>query len=84
MNGATMAQPCSLNGATSAYPRGHYLRPRRSGGYQARAVWNTDGSSTYTVPAQYFQYRDLTGNTYSVPSSHEVTIGLKPILLENF
>ena len=84
MVGATMAQPCSLNGATSSYHAIITCDLTRSSGYEARAVWNTDGSSTYTAPSQFTQYRDLTGNKYSVPSSHEVPIGLKPILLENF
>jgi alpha-D-ribose 1-methylphosphonate 5-triphosphate synthase subunit PhnH len=82
MNGATMALPCSLNGATSAYHAVITCDLTRSGGYQARAVWNTDGSSTYTVPNQYTQYRDLQGYIYSIPSDHQVTIGHKPILLE--
>jgi len=81
MNGATMAQPCSMNGA-SAYSAIYTCNLTRSGGYQAQAVWNTNGNSTYTAPSQYVQYRDLLGNTYSIPADHEVTIGLKPILLE--
>src|SRR5882724_11467212 len=82
MNGATMALPCSLNGATSAYHAVITCDLTRSGGYQARAVWNTDGSSAYTAPSQYTQYRDLQGYTYNIPSDHQVTIGHKPILLE--
>jgi hypothetical protein len=84
MNGAMMTQPCSLNGAASGYHAVFSCDLSRSGNYQARAVWNTDGNSTYAAPSQFIQYRDLTGNKYSVPSSHEVPIGLKPILLENF
>lgn len=83
MNGATMTAPCSLSGATSAYHAVITCNLTRSDGFQARAVWNTDGSSTYTAPTEFTQYRDLAGVTYSVPSNHEVPIGLEPILLEN-
>src|SRR3984893_12369879 len=82
MNGATMAQSCSTNGASSAYHAVYTCDLTRSSGYQARAVWNTDGNSLYTVPSQYVNYRDLQGILHSVPSNREVTIGHKPILLE--
>ena len=84
MNGATMAQPCSTNGAASPYHAVYTCDLTRSGGYQARAVWNTDGNSNYTVPSQYVQYRDLQGNLHGIPSDHEVAIGHEPILLEAF
>jgi hypothetical protein len=83
MVGATMAQPCSLNGGT-VYHAIYTCDLTRSGGYQAKAVWNTDGSSTYTAPSPFTQYRDLAGNTYSIPSDRQVPLGLKPILLEKF
>ena len=82
MNGATMAQPCSLNGATVSYHAVITCDLARSGGYQARAVWNTDGNSSYTAPSQYLQYRTLQGNVYDIAGDHQVTIGQQPILLE--
>jgi len=83
MLGATMPQPCSINGATSGYHAVYTCDLTRGGGYQARAVWNTDGTSTYTAPNLYVHYIDLRGNVVDVPADHQVTIGLKPILLEN-
>ena len=83
ITGATMPQPCSINGAASAYHAVYTCDLTRSAGYEARAVWNTDGPSTYAAQAQYVQYRDLQGNVFDVPTSHQVTIGHKPILLEN-
>ena len=83
MNGATMPQPCSLNSGGTPYHAIYTCSLIRSGGYQALAVWNTDGTSTYTAPAQYHHYLDLQGNVAAVPSNHQVLIGLKPILLEN-
>jgi hypothetical protein len=83
MTGATMAHQCSFQGA-NGYHAVYTCDLTRSGGYQARAVWNTDGDSTYTVPSQFTQYRDLAGNKYVIRSDNEVPIGLKPILLENF
>jgi hypothetical protein len=81
MLGATMA-PCSLNGSTNIYHALYTCNLTRSNGYQAQAVWYTDGNKTYAAPSQFTQYRDLTGDTNSVPSNHQVTIGTKPILLE--
>jgi hypothetical protein len=83
INGATMSQPCSINGAASAYHAVYTCNLARGNGYQALAVWNTDGTSTFTAPDQYVHYRDLQGNVVDVPTNHQVTIGLKPILLEN-
>jgi hypothetical protein len=83
MNGATMPQPCSINGAASPYHAVYTCDLTRNGGYEATAVWNTDASSTYTAPGQYVHYRDLQGNVFDVPTNHQVTIGQKPILLEN-
>jgi hypothetical protein len=81
MNGATMAHPCSFQG-TNGYHAVYTCDLTRSGGYQARAVWNTDGDSTYTAPTQFTEYRDLQGNTHSIGSYNQVTIGQEPILLE--
>src|SRR5207248_9842407 len=81
MNGATMAHPCSFFG-TNGYHAVYTCDLTLSSGYQARAVWNTDGNSTYTVPTQFTRYGDLHGNIYSVPTTKQVTIGHAPILLE--
>ena len=83
MTGATMTQPCSIeeqNGYNGIYS----CDLARSDGYESRAVWNTVGNSTYTAPSQFTRYSDLAGNTYPIPSGHELPIGPKPILLENF
>jgi hypothetical protein len=83
MVGATMAHACSFTGA-DGYHAVYSCDLTRNGGYQARAVWNTEGNSTYTAPSQFTQYRDLAGDAHPIPSHHEVPIGLKPILLEDF
>jgi Glycosyl hydrolase catalytic core len=83
MNGATMPQPCSLNSGGTPYHAIYTCGLTRSGGYQALAVWNTDGASNYTAASQYIRYRDLQGNVTTIPANHQVPIGLKPILLEN-
>jgi hypothetical protein len=81
MKGATFV-PCSLNGSTNSYHAVYTCNLTRSGGYQAQAVWYTDGNKTYTAPSQFTQYRDLSGGTSPIPTNHQVTIGHKPILLE--
>ena len=82
INGATMPEPCSINGAASPYHAVYTCDLTRSGSYEARAVWDTEGSSSYAAPAQYIHYRDLQGNVFDIPTDHQVTIGHKPILLE--
>lgn len=56
----------------------------RGGGYQALAVWTTDGSTpSYAVPSWAKQYHDTAGNL-TTGLSTTVTLGRNPILLENF
>ena len=75
MVGATMSTPCTANGTVWT------CGLSRPDGYQALAVWDTTGNSTFGAPSQYTQYQDLEGNTYAFSGS--VTIGPEPILLTN-
>ena len=84
MQGAVMARPCSSNGARSPYSAIYTCDLTRSGGYQARGVWKTDGSRKYVAPKTFPVYRDFAGNKVSIFSKQEVPIGPKPILLETF
>lgn len=79
MAGATMSGPCAM--APDSTWTCHFTRP---GGYEAQAVWNGLAPTTYLVPIQYTQFRDLTGAKVAIPTSGVVTIGSKPILLEAF
>ena len=82
--GAKPTAPCSNSG--SVYTCG-FTRP---GGYQALAVWDSSqscsqgscGTSTYTPPPGYIQYRDLSGHLTPVQQG-SIQIGVKPVLLEN-
>jgi hypothetical protein len=74
--------PCSLNGSTNIYQALYTCDLTLSTGNQAQVVWNTSGNTTYAAPSQFTQYLDLTGDTYSIPPNQQVTVGLKPILLE--
>ena len=74
--GATLTVPCAASSTvwTCQYSRAN--------GYVAMAVWNTAGSSSFSLPTGvYAQYRDLAGNT-NVLNGGTVTIGPLPILLE--
>jgi hypothetical protein len=75
LKGATLKSPCAANG--TVYTCGL----TESNGSQALIVWNTAGTSSYSVGSGYSQYRDLAGNTTSL-SSGTVSIGSEPILLE--
>jgi uncharacterized protein (TIGR03437 family) len=76
--GANMDQPCS--GATNGT---WTCTLTRAGGYVAQAVWNTQGTLSYSPGPAYMQYRDLEGNTTPLKAGAPVTIGAKPILLES-
>jgi hypothetical protein len=75
MVGAAMSAPCAANGTVWT------CGLSRPNGYEALAVWDTAGTSTFSVPSQYTQYQDLEGNTQSISGS--VTISPEPILLTN-
>jgi polysaccharide biosynthesis protein PslG len=88
LNGASMPNSCLMNGAAippapDLYTGVYTCDLTRPNGYEAQIVWDTQGTSTFTAPDQFTQYRDVAGNTYAIPSDHQVTIGYKPILLEN-
>jgi len=80
--GATMVQPCAP-AKGDKYHAVYVCDLTRDGGYRARAVWNTDGNSTYAAPSEFTHYRESDGQKSPVPPNHQVPIGQKPILLEN-
>ncbi|HVN21204.1 MAG TPA: cellulase family glycosylhydrolase [Dongiaceae bacterium] len=83
LKGATMPSQCTETGGDGTIYHGVYAcKITRSGGYTGQIVWNTDGSSTYTAASTYGHYRDLNGKTFTIASTHKVTIGTKPIILE--
>jgi hypothetical protein len=63
----------------------------RPGGYFAQVMWDSSRTCSngvcqttpYTPPAQFIQYRDLNGNTYTLNGSTTVPLGAEPIILEN-
>ena len=75
MIGANLSTPCAANGTVWT------CGLTRPSGYRALAVWDTSGSSTFSVPSQYTQFQDLEGNTTAAGAT--ITIGTEPILLEN-
>jgi hypothetical protein len=80
--GASMPNPCNLNGGTTTNAT-YTCDIFRSGGYQGRIVWSTDGSTTSWPGTGYSTYRDLNTNSKTaIPSSGEVPIGNSPVLLE--
>jgi hypothetical protein len=90
MTGATMPSPCSMNGGTY-YKAIYTCDLTRSGGYEARAVWDTTQTckagvcttAPYTPDPKYVQYKDIAGSHVTISPGQTVQIGLKPILLEN-
>lgn len=84
--GTTLTQPCAATGTIWT------CSITGPGGYQALAVWDTAQScnsgvcttSAFALPAgsNYVQYRTLTGQVKSISGS-SVSVGYKPILLEN-
>ena len=76
MVGATLTAPCSST-AGGIWT----CTLSRPGGYSAEVVWISNKNATFTAPAQYTVYRDLTGAVHNL-GSHSITIGDQPILLE--
>lgn len=76
--GAEMSQPCS-----STSDGVWTCALTRAGGYRALAVWKTRGSQAYTPAADFVRFRDLSGNAVKLIKGAPLTIGARPILLEN-
>jgi len=73
--------PCSstTNGGISTWTCNFV----ESSGTNAIWVWTpSESGTTYTVPSGYVDYRDLSGDKTSVTAGHSITIGPKPIMLE--
>ena len=83
MLGTTMPSGCSMGTGTLYHATYTCVLTRPPATYQGLAVWNTDGPTTYTASSIYKTYRDLDGVRRTVPANHVVSIGTKPILLEN-
>jgi polysaccharide biosynthesis protein PslG len=81
MVGAVMPSACTYSGTLYRNAIFNCLLTR-PGNYQALAVWNTAGNSSYRVPNPYTQYRDWQNVIHSSPIGSTVTIGPMPILLE--
>jgi polysaccharide biosynthesis protein PslG len=54
----------------------------RQNGYRSRAVWNSRGNVSYTVPSIFTRYRNLSG-TVTPLTTRAVQVGNQPILLES-
>ncbi len=84
MVGATLTAPCSAAG--DIWTCGLTL----SSGVAAEAMWDASKScsggtcttSSHTVDSKWTTYQDITGASHSVPSTHKVAVGIKPILLQ--
>ncbi len=83
--GATFSAPCSNAGNLWT------CNLTRPGGYQAQIMWDSSQtcnsgnctSSSRRVPALYVNYRDLVGNKPAAITNHAVSVGARPIILEN-
>lgn len=81
--GKIMSSPCSVMADWVTWT----CKLMGPSGYHALIVWNTAGNGFFTpqYPAQYSQYRDLSGNVkgYAGYAGASVATGIQPILLEN-
>jgi hypothetical protein len=76
---STLTRPCANASKIWTCP----LTKTSPAGYQAMAVWYTAGTTSYTVPTGFKQYRDLAGRVVPVTKGSKINIGASPILLEN-
>jgi hypothetical protein len=74
--GATLSQSCSVSNGTWT------CGITRPNGYQGLVIWNPSSSVSYTAATQYKQYRDIYGNTVTMPSNGVITVNFMPLLLE--
>jgi hypothetical protein len=77
MVGASGGQCSSANGVWIC----EFTRINPSG-YLAQAVWTTNGTFWYTIPAGFSRSRDLAGNVTAVAGGNSFQIGDSPVLLE--
>jgi polysaccharide biosynthesis protein PslG len=78
MVGASMEGPCAVVSGTV-----WSCTLARTGGYQALAVWNTAGPSSYTPASAYTKVRSLAGTTTTIAPGSATMIGIQPLLFEN-
>jgi hypothetical protein len=54
------------------------------GNNTGKIVWNPDGDSTFNVPASWNvdRVRDISGKSSPLPATRRITIGTKPLLLD--
>jgi hypothetical protein len=84
MLGTTMSSACVMqSGVDYTKPATWTCGLTRPNGYQALVLWNTGGNTSYTVPAQYTQYKTLSGTISKVPSNRIIMIGTSPLLVES-
>jgi hypothetical protein len=77
MVGASGGQCSSANGVWIC----EFTRTNPSG-YRAQAVWSTNGTLSYTIPAGFSRSRDLSGKVTAVVGGNSFQIGDSPVLLE--
>ena len=78
MTGATMSVPC----AEASSPNGSIWTCGFSrAGYEAMAVWKSNGTATFEIPRQFTQLRDLNGETKRIVDVH-ILVENEPVLLE--
>jgi len=75
LTGSTL-QPCQVAAAVWS------CNLTDSSGKAAQMVWSTDGTRSYTPPAEFDQYTDLAGITSQVTGG-TITIGAKPLVLRS-
>jgi hypothetical protein len=74
-----MSTPCAEN-SSSIWTCGF----TGANGYVSQAVWYPGtGKKTYTVPAGFINYLNLSGVETSISAGASVTLGQEPILLQN-
>jgi hypothetical protein len=57
----------------------------RDNGYKGFIIWSPDKTINFAIPKEYntTQMKDLTGHTTSVTGGSQLSIGMRPVLLEN-
>lgn len=68
--------PCTATGSV------YQCRITRENGYEAIMLWNSSATSAFTIPNGYTRLRTIEATARSVAAGEQITLGMKPILVE--
>lgn len=69
--------PCTANGNV------YQCDISRANGYQAKMIWSTGSPASYIVPNGYVRQKTIDAQSVAVTGGQTISVGMKPVLIEN-